>query len=270
MENPILLIAKKEFLDNIRNKWIIVVSILIIALTLLSSFAGSYWKSFEGTIVGMIATVQFFIPLIGLMLGYATIIGETERGSMNSLLAHPVTRFEIIMGKLLGNGVILALSIIIGFGTGGIIVAFNVSDVNVIGYLIFIGATILIGIIYFALSMLFSTILKRRTLAMGVSILTYFFFLIIYPLILSMIWLATSPEQFTQGPTITQPQIPDWFFGANMINPMSSYSDFITMNLFETNVYPSFYNSNLLLIVLILWLIIPLLLSYLFFKRKDI
>jgi len=267
MENPILLIAKKEFLDNIRNKWIIVVSILIIALTLLSSFAGSYWKSFDGTVIGMIATVQFFIPLIGLMLGYASIIGEVEKGSMNSLLAHPVTRFEIIMGKLFGNGLILALSIIIGFGIGGIIVAFNVSDVNLIGYLIFIGATILIGIIYFNISMLYSTVLKRRTLAMGVSILTYFFFLIIYPMILSMIWFATSPDQFSPGVT---PEIPDWYFGASIANPMTSYSDFISMNLFETNIYPSFYNSNLLLIVLMLWLIIPLILSYLFFKRKDI
>ena len=267
MENTVLLIAKKEILDNIRNKWIIVVSILIIALTLLSSFAGSYWRSFEGTVAGMMATVQFFIPLIALMLGYATIIGEIEKGSMNSLLAHPVSRFEILMGKLLGNGLILTLSIIIGFGIGGIIVAFNVSDVNVIGYLIFIGATILFGMIYFSISLFFSTVLKRRSLSMGMSILTYFFFLIIYPLILSMILLATSFEEFTSEAT---PNIPDWHYAASMINPMSSFSGLVSINLFEVDMFPSFYNNATFLIMLILWLIIPFILSYLYFNKKDI
>ena len=73
MKNNVLTVAKKEIMDNIRNKWILAVTILIIALTLLSSFAGSYWRTFEGTVGGMMTTVTLFISIIGLMLGLSLI-----------------------------------------------------------------------------------------------------------------------------------------------------------------------------------------------------
>ena len=44
IHNPILSIAKKEIMDNIRNKWIILITILFVALTLLASYAGSVFS----------------------------------------------------------------------------------------------------------------------------------------------------------------------------------------------------------------------------------
>ena len=94
--NSIFSIAKKEILDNVRNKWIIVLTIIFASLALVVSYFGSIfsqgWQNFGATISGMMSLVQFLIPIIGLMLGYAAIIGEIEKGSMSSLLSLPAKR----------------------------------------------------------------------------------------------------------------------------------------------------------------------------------
>ena len=163
--NSIFIIAKKEIMDNIRNKWIITMSIIFALLTLVTSYFGSIfstgWQDLGATISGMMSLVQFLIPIIALILGYASIIGEIERGSMSALLSQSITRLEILLGKFIGLGSILAFTIIIGFGVAGIVIALNVPDVNFINYLIFIGSTILIGLVFLSISLFFSTIFKN-------------------------------------------------------------------------------------------------------------
>jgi Cu-processing system permease protein len=100
-----LSIAKKEIMDNIRNKWIILVSVMFALLSLVVSYFGSLgssgWQSLGFTISGMTELGSFLISIVAFMLGYATIIGEIERGSMSALLSLSATRFEILVGKFL-------------------------------------------------------------------------------------------------------------------------------------------------------------------------
>ena len=50
-------ITKKEIMDNVRNKWIILISVLFASLTLLVSYAGSIfsqgWQDLGLTVSGM-------------------------------------------------------------------------------------------------------------------------------------------------------------------------------------------------------------------------
>ena len=97
----IYILAKKELMDNIRNKWVIILTIIFTALTLLASYAGSIfssgWQDLAGTISSMNAIVQYLISIIALILGYSAIIGEIEAGSMNSLLSLPIKRYEVLL-----------------------------------------------------------------------------------------------------------------------------------------------------------------------------
>ncbi len=96
MLDIIINIAKKEFIDNIRNKWIIIITILFISLTLLASYAGSIysegWQDLGSTMSVMGGLVNFLITIIALILGYSAIIGEIEKGSMDSLLSLPAKK----------------------------------------------------------------------------------------------------------------------------------------------------------------------------------
>ena len=133
-------IAKKEFIDNFRNKWIIIISIIFAILVVIISYFGSQgfgqdWSPLEDTISGLEGIVTLIIPIISLMLGYAAIVGEIEKGSMSSLLALSVNRCEIVIGKFLGLGSVICSTILIGFGISGIIIDINVPSSDYMPYL---------------------------------------------------------------------------------------------------------------------------------------
>jgi Cu-processing system permease protein len=276
----IISIAKKEIMDNIRNKWIILVSVMFALLTLVVSYFGSLashgWQDLGTTISGMGSLVTFLVPIIALILAYATIIGEIERGSMNSLLSLSVTRFEIIIGKFLGLAGILCFTIIIGFGAAGLMIAANVSNVNYVDYSIFIGATMLLGLVFLSVALFFSTLFNKRSTAMGGAIFLWFLFNIILPIV--FIGLLAMTIDITNVALGNPIDIPDWYHVLTLFNPTSVYSSLLTnaigpissMNTSSAIPAPSWYSSGLLIGVLLAWIIVFFVLAVWRFQRKDI
>lgn len=276
-KNPILLIAKKEIMDNIRNFWVIIVTVIFILLTLITSYFGSIfstgWHDLGLTIASMMSFVRLLIPILALMLGYAAIIGEIERGSMSSLLSLPLNREEIVTGKFLGLGGVLSLSIVLGFGCAGIVIGLLVSNVNYIEYLIFIVSTIILGLVYLSVAIFFSTIFKKRSTALGGAIFLWFFFNIILPMLLLGIAVAGKAL-----PDIMKGNIPDWYYTLELINPTSVYSTLVSLNVEPVSLsqnmipvkYPSFYSSELMLGILLTWIIVFLLLTFWRFRKLDL
>lgn len=277
MLNSIFGIAKKEILDNVRNKWIIILTIIFVSLTLVVSYFGSIfsqgWQDFGATISGMMSLVQFLIPIIGLMLGYAAIIGEIEKGSMSSLISLPINRLEILLGKFLGLGGVLSFTTFIGFGVAGIVIAANVSNVNYVDYLAFIGSTILLGLVFVSLALFFSTLFKKRSTAMGGSILLWFLFNMILPLVFVGIMIASISLE-----NIASVGFPDWYYVLELFNPLSVYSALVSLNVGPVSTmqgafsmsYPSFYSSGLMILILFIWIVSFLLLAFWRFDRRDI
>lgn len=277
-QHPVIVITKKEIMDNIRNKWIMLITLIFAALTVLVSYFGSLgqgWQSLELTIAGMMALVQYLIPIIGLMLGYAAIAGEIERGSMSALLALPVQRYEIILGKFLGLGSVLSFAILLGFGIAGVIIGINVSEVNYGEYLIFIGASILLGLVFVSLALFSSAFFKRRSTSMGMVIFLWFFFTMIWGIILIGIVFATMDfaKALSEG-------FPTWFYVVDMINPLSAYSTLVSLNVGPVSSvqhaqtvsmsYPEFYTSGLMSLILIIWISVPLFFAFWRFKKREI
>jgi Cu-processing system permease protein len=272
----VLLIAKKEIMDNIRNKWIIFMTGLFAFLTLIISYFGSFgggWQSVGLTIAGMMSLVQYLIPIIALMLSYGAVVGEIERGSMSAFLSLPVKRFEIILGKFLGLSSVLAVSIIAGFGIAGIIIGINVGEINIGEYLFFLISSILLGMVFVCLGLFASSFFKRRSTSMGMAVFLWFFFTMIW----SVITIGVASMIVDIG-SIATGSIPDWYYAIEMINPLSSYNGLVSVNIesvsnmgpqFIIN-YPDFYSTPILTSVLLVWLIVFLALSILVFKKRDL
>ena len=273
----ILRIAKKEIMDNVRNKWVIILTIIFATLTLVASYFGSLfstgWQDLGLTITAMMSLVQFLIPIIALMLGYAAIIGEIERGSMSSLVSLPTTRLDILLGKFFGLGGVLSITILIGFGIAGVVIAANVSDVNFGEYAIFIGATVLLGLVFLSLGLFFSTLFKKRSTALGGAIFLWFIFNMILPLIFAGVLIASVGIDALMSATV-----PDWYYGLQLTNPLSAFSGLVSLNVGSfTNMvegidisYPSFYTSGLMILILVIWIVGSLFLAFWRFKEKDV
>ena len=273
--NEIMAIAKKEVMDNWRNKWLIAVSAIFMILTLVISYFGSMgsagWKDLNTTIGGMIALVQILVPIIGLMLGYATIAGEKERGSLALLLSYPVSRVEILIGKFLGLGAVLAIANIAGFGVAGIVIGINVKGVQWGAYFVFIFASILLGLVFISISMLFSCIFKKRSTALGGAIFLWFLFTMIWGTILSGSLIAKYGFSAMMNEVW---MAPTWYYIASIINPISAFSVLVSINVTPISThltrYPSFYTTPVTLLILLSWITISLVLAYYLFTKKDL
>lgn len=269
-------IAKKEIMDNIRSRWVIVLSFIFALLTIFVSYFGSLgegWQSLGFTIQGMMSLVQFLIPIIALTLSYGSVIGEIERGSMSAFLSFPLKRVEIILGKFLGLSSVLAISVLLGFGIAGIIIGINVGEINIFEFLFFLFSSILLGIVFICLGLFTSSFFKRRSTAMGMSVFIWFLFTMIWSIVISGIAfiLVDSTSIMSDG-------FPDWFFMADMINPLSSYNALVTINIEAVSnlsqqfigSYPEYYTTPLLTFILLLWILVFLFLSIRIFKNRDV
>lgn len=276
--NPIINIAKKEIIDNIRNIWVIILTVIFAGLAILASYAGSLfsggWQDLSVTIAGMSTLVQYIVSIIALLLGYSTIIGEIEKGSMNSLLSLSTTRLEVLIGKFIGLGIIISFSIFLGFGLAGIIIGLNVPDANYGEYILFIFASIFMGLIFLSLGILLSCVFKKRSSAMGAAIFLWIFYAIIWIFISAGLLIATTDLSDIQSLAI-----PDWYYAIQLLNPTGSYGGIVSLNIATVQTgtgeipgitYPSFYTNEVMILVGLIWLIVPFVLSFLIFNRRDI
>src|SRR3546814_13191470 len=74
---------------------------------------------FGGVVVSLASLTIFLLPLLALLLSFDAVVGEAERGTLLLLLAYPVGRWQVVLGKFLGHASILALAPVIGYGAAG-------------------------------------------------------------------------------------------------------------------------------------------------------
>jgi len=272
-------VAKKEFADNLRNKWIIAMITIFLLLTLVSSYlasgqaGASGFGGMEETVVTLMAIASLLIPLIAIMLGYATISGEAESGALSVVLAYPIRRSDILLGKFLGLSSVIVFSTLIGFGIGGIIIAATAGAEGGMGYLVFIGMVILLGIIYLSLAIFTSSIAKKRSTSLGFAVIIFFWGMI-YGMIVFGIYLGGGGD-FNRLLT-GQETFPEWIWWSIFFSPMDM-NQMAAMQAFGINQVmgfsmdaPGFINIGSLILVHFIWIIIPLILAFYFFKKRDI
>ena len=274
--NNIKTIAKKEFMDNLRSKWIMVLTIIFILLTLVMSFVqgGGGLSSMEVTVVGIMAIASMLVPIIAIMLGYNTITGEAESGSLLVVLSNPITRLEVLLGKFVGLGSVLSTSILLGFGIAGIVIMVEDSS-NVAGYMIFMVLTILLGLMFLSLSMCFSSLLKRTVMSLGAGIGIYFWGMIIGTVLMG-VYLATTPGSDLMS---MANNMPDWMMTAMMLlSPMDMYQTSTMLGFSMTSLstggfsvsLPDYITLPRLLVIYSVWIIVPMIAGYFFFNKRDI
>ncbi|MCW9012492.1 MAG: ABC transporter permease [Gammaproteobacteria bacterium] len=200
----ILIVAGKEYRDGWRNRWVLAIT----AVFALFAFAIAYFgaaasgqvgfTSLATTIVSLASLAVFLIPLIALLLGYDTIVGEENQGTLLLLLSYPISRWQLLTGKLCGQGAILASATFIGFGAAGVAIASFTGQAQATeiwrAFGVFVGSAILLGWVFLALAYLISVMATDKGRAAGVALITWFFFVLIFDLGMLGILVMTSGQ----------------------------------------------------------------------------
>jgi Cu-processing system permease protein len=268
-------IARKEFSDGLRNRWLLAISLLFAVLAVGIAWLGAAasgqlgFTSIPATIASLASLATFLVPLIALLLAYDAIVGEDEAGTLMLLLTYPLGRGQLLLGKFVGHGLILALATLIGFGCAALAIAVLVTDVD-LGLLAwafarFMLSSTVLGWVFLAMAYVLSSRSSEKSSAAGLALGLWFLFVLVFDLALLAL-LVLSQGKFN-------PDLLPWLL---LLNPTDVYR-LINLSGFEgsgsavgvmTLGADLPLAGGLLWLCLLLWVVAPLLLAYGVFRRR--
>ena len=269
-------LALKELRDGFRNRWVAAAIILLAILALSLSILGSAptgsvsISALDIRVISLASLSVYLIPLIALMLSYDALVGEFERGTMMLLLAYPVTRWQIIMGKFLGHLLILLIAILVGYG-GTMVILTLLTDSGSEGwqaYAVMMASSLVLGAVFIALGYLVSVIVRERATAVGAAIGLWLVFVVLYDLLLFGLLTMDEEEKIGQ----------QMFSMLMLVSPTDAYR-VLNLSLFEGVseaagiagvASEAGLGAVLLVSSMLAWIILPLGATLLLFQRREL
>ena len=269
-------IARKELSDGLRNRWLLAISLLFAVLAVGIAWFGAAasgqlgFTSIPATIASLASLATFLVPLIALLLAYDAIVGEDEGGTLMLLLSYPLGRGQLLLGKFVGHGLILALATLIGFGCAALAIAVLVPDIelDLLAWAFgrFMLSSTLLGWVFLAMAYVLSSAAREKSSAAGLALGLWFIFVLVFDLALLAL-LVLSQGKFN-------PDLLPWLL---LLNPTDVYR-LINLSGFAGSGNAAGVMSlggdlpigaMLLWLCLLLWVGLPLLLAYWLFLRRP-
>jgi Cu-processing system permease protein len=269
----VMLIARREFRDALSSKWFLLYTVAFTTLAIGVSFlslAGSGEHGFAGfgkTAAGLLNLIMLVVPLMALTAGAGTIAGERERGTLLYLLAQPLSRTELLLGKYVGLAIALTCSLCIGFGLSAGLLAWRAGGVGAASFLMLVLFTSILALSMLSLGVLISVQSRRAGVATGVSLFVW----------LGLVFL--SDLGLMAGTVLFKLRVQE-VFALAIVNPLQAFKMNVIVNLNATldvlgpvGMYATQeYGSSLpwlLTGVIALWCVLPLFVAVLIFRKRG-
>ncbi|HEV2552982.1 MAG TPA: ABC transporter permease [Bosea sp. (in: a-proteobacteria)] len=272
----ILIVARKEVQEGLRNRWVLATTLLLAALALTLTFLGSAptgtvgVRALDVVIVSLASLTIFLLPLIALLISHDAVVGEMERGTMLLLLSYPIGRWQVLLGKFVGHLAILAFATLIGYGAAALALALTGATIDRESWVAFaamIGSSILLGAVFIALGYLVSALVRQRGTAAGIAVGLWLVFVLLYDMAL------LGALVIDQGQTISGGVLSALL----LLNPTDAYRVFNLSGSSSLSAISGMagtarnsLGNEALLATLALWVLVPLSLSALAFSRREL
>lgn len=268
-----LAFARREFRDAAASRWFLLYTIAFTVLAVAVSFmslSGTGAHGFAGfgrTTAGLLNLVMLIVPLMALTAGAGCIAGERERGTLLYLLAQPVNRTQVLLGKFLGIAAALVCSLCIGFGISAGVLAWRAGGVGLGAFVMLVGLTAMLAIAMLSIGVLLSVLSRRSAVATGLALFSW------------LVLVFLSDLGLMAGTLLFRLRVQE-IFGLAILNPLQAFKMAVIVNmnasldvLGPVGAYASItFGSTLawlLAAVMLAWTILPLALAVLLFARKG-
>jgi Cu-processing system permease protein len=128
-------------------------------------------QGFTRTAVSLLSLALYLLPLVGLVLG-AHAFG-VEDGGTELLLAQPIGRGSVLLGRTAGLAAALTLVAVIGFGLAGAVVLLGAGATGAAGYLLVAGGSTVVGLAGLAIGVLLGVRARRRLTAVAMAMVAW-------------------------------------------------------------------------------------------------
>ncbi len=203
-------IARLEFSLAVRNRWAFALTALFASLSVLVVALGGQGGVVraDAVVVSLVELSALLLPLVALLFGYDAVVGSDESGWLGVLFALPVPRGRVVLGSYLGRLAVFSGGVVAGFGVGGLWLASQGRLTP--AYLGLVGAAVLGGAAFLALSVLLSTLAAEKTHALGGALLVW-------------VWVALVHDLVSVGLIAADVVGPDWLAVFVLANPATAF-----------------------------------------------
>jgi len=270
-----LAIAKKDFQDGARSKTLWGLTVLFVLFAGGITYAYSSFDLFAGneeaSALGLIGIIQsagaVLVPIIALLVGYKSIAGERESGSIKLLLGLPHERRDMVFGKLIGRTLVVAVPIVVGYLVAAVLAIVLIGTLPFVDFLLFVGLTVLFGLAYMSVAVGFSSATSSTSRAAALALAVWVIFQIAWSLVTTVIL------YFANGQSLPA-RFPDWYYLLNRLGPDGGYGVATGLLLPDTNTALDrsawFLQEWFGLVILAFWILVPVGLGYLRFRTVDL
>lgn len=270
----VFILTQKEIRDARRNRWFLLYAIAFAGLSsalawlALAGMGNFGLAGFGRTGASLINLILLIVPLMGLTLGALSLSAEREKGTLIYLMAQPISKLELLLGKFIGLSLALLAALGFGFGLTGLLIAFNSGGTNVGAYLTLVGLTFLLAIASLSLGFLISAAVQRSATAVGIALFVWLF-------------LVFFGDLGVMGTAVVMRLSVNELFALALANPLQIFKIAAIWNirnnlelLGPAGIYAMRTYGDMLLWfligLLILWTVIPLFITQKLFKRRGI
>jgi Cu-processing system permease protein len=215
-----------EFAIALRNRWLGIAVVMMVLFSLVLSLAGSAPTGELGadrlsvTVASLTSLSVYLVPLMALVISFDAIAGEIERGTLPLYLAYPVSRAEMLAGKLAAQLVLIIIAVCLGYGAAAL-VAFWVSGPSAIdglsALLRLVWTSVLLGAVFLSLGQMISGLSRRPSSAAGLAIGLWLVAVVLYDLGLLAAIVADDGGVFTT-------RVFPWLLVANPADALRIYN----------------------------------------------
>lgn len=184
-----LIIARRELTDAVRSRWVLLSGGLFALLALALALVGMRSvglggvAGFSRTAIGLLNLVLYLVPLLALLLSITSMAAEREEGALEVLLAQPIARPAVVLGKFAGLGAALAIALFGGFGGAGLVIAIAGGDLAAGGYLLLVLRSLGLGLCFLSLGLWLASVSASRVRALMGGLLLWFGSVLLYDLL---------------------------------------------------------------------------------------
>tara|TARA_B000000460_G_scaffold157885_1_gene111753 strand:+ start:428 stop:1261 length:834 start_codon:yes stop_codon:yes gene_type:complete len=275
MPSAFYMILRKELKDSLKSKWLVTFAITFFFLALgvpyiILGAGGLLPQDYPGMVVGTLITLAVpLVPLVSLAMSSTTIAGERETGTLEYLLAQPASKVEVFFGKYVGITLSLTLAMMLGYG-GAELIVYATNPTFIVSFIYALVYSSLLSGASVGLGFIISVLTKSRASAIGSGLFLWFILVIIYDSgFLGVITVALNADTLLLPLTIANPVETTRILAMMHMADSPLRGELGPQASYLLQQYGSIVASRILAAVLILWVVVPVMISYLIFRGQD-
>ncbi|MCW5907607.1 MAG: ABC transporter permease subunit [Chitinophagales bacterium] len=252
-------IAKYVVYDILRSKVLIAYTVFLLGISL-SLF--SLEEDASKSIVSLMSVVMIIVPLVSIVFSTTYFYNAYE--FIELLVAQPLSRTTILLGKFTGVAFSMLTAFFIGVGVPVLIYSPNATG------FVLLQSGIGLSLVFISLAFFSSVATRDKAKGIGLSLMLWFFFSVIYDAIILGVLFAFSDYPLEKA-----------VIALASLNPIDLGRIMILMKLdisalmgFTGAVYKKFFGTGFGFFyttgIMLLWIVVPQLVSLRIFRKKNL